>query len=63
MSLTENVLLTAHRQGMTRRGFVRLDPARAYAQAVIEKFQVKAAGVSAAPGKALATPAVHGVTP
>jgi ABC-type uncharacterized transport system ATPase subunit len=48
MSLTENALLTAHRQGMTRRGFVRLDPARAYAQAVIEKFQVKAVGVSAA---------------
>ncbi len=48
MSLAENALLTAHRQGLTRHGFVRPDTARAYAQAVIERFQVKAAGPSAA---------------
>ena len=48
MSLVENALLTAHRQGMTHRGFVRLDAARAYARAVIGQFQVKAAGAYAA---------------
>ena len=48
MSLVENALLTAHRQGMTHRGFVRLDAARAYARAVIGRFQVKATGAYAA---------------
>jgi simple sugar transport system ATP-binding protein len=47
MSLAENALLTAHRKGMTRRGFVRFRAARAYAQAVIGRFQVKAAGAAA----------------
>jgi simple sugar transport system ATP-binding protein len=48
MSLAENALLTAHRRGLTRRGFVRSDAVRAYAQATIERFKVKAPGPEAA---------------
>jgi len=48
MSLAENALLTAHRQAMTRAGFIRFDTVRAYAQATIARFEVKAAGPAAA---------------
>jgi simple sugar transport system ATP-binding protein len=48
MSLAENALLTAHRQELTRRGFIRFDAVRAYAQATIERFNVKAPGPAAA---------------
>jgi simple sugar transport system ATP-binding protein len=44
MSLADNALLTAHRQGLTRRGFIRSEAVRAYAQATIERFKVKAPG-------------------
>jgi simple sugar transport system ATP-binding protein len=48
MSLAENALLTAHRQKLTRRGFIRFDAVRAYAQATIERFNIKAPGPAAA---------------
>jgi simple sugar transport system ATP-binding protein len=48
MSLAENALLTAHRQELTRRGFVRFDAMRAYASATIARFNVKAPGPDAA---------------
>jgi simple sugar transport system ATP-binding protein len=48
MSLAENALLTAHRQELTRHGFIRFDAVRAYAQATIERFNVKAPGPAAA---------------
>ena len=48
MSLAENALLTAHRQELSRLGFIRFDAVRAYAQATIDRFGVKAAGPDAA---------------
>ncbi len=48
MSLSENALLTAHRQELVRRGFIRFDAARAYAAATIDRFKVKAPGPAAA---------------
>ena len=48
MSLAENALLTAHRQELVRRGFIRFDAARAYARATIVRFKVKAPGPEAA---------------
>jgi len=48
MSLAENALLTAHRQELTRRGFIRFDAMRAYASATIARFNVKAPGPEAA---------------
>jgi ABC-type uncharacterized transport system ATPase subunit len=47
MSLADNVLLTAHRQGLTRHGFIRPEAARAFAQATITRFNVKASGPAA----------------
>jgi ABC-type uncharacterized transport system ATPase subunit len=47
MSLADNALLTAHRQAMTRRGFIRFEAVRAYAQATIARFKVKAPGPAA----------------
>ena len=47
LSLADNALLTAHRQGLTRRGFIRHDAVRVYAQLTIEKFKVKAPGPAA----------------
>src|SRR5208283_4621857 len=47
MSLAENALLTAHRQELTRHGFIRPDAVRAYAQATIARFSVKAPGPDA----------------
>ncbi|HET9010200.1 MAG TPA: ABC transporter ATP-binding protein, partial [Gemmatimonadaceae bacterium] len=48
MSLAENALLTAHRQGLLRGAFVRADAVRDYAQATIDEFNVKAGGPEAA---------------
>ena len=48
MSLTDNALLTAHRQELARRGFIRFAAARAYARATIRRFSVKAPGPDAA---------------
>jgi simple sugar transport system ATP-binding protein len=47
MSLADNALLTAHRQSLTRRGFIRFDAVRAYASATITRFNVKAPGPDA----------------
>jgi simple sugar transport system ATP-binding protein len=47
MSLADNALLTAHRQGLTRRGFVRTAQVRAFAERVIDHFKVKAPGPDA----------------
>jgi simple sugar transport system ATP-binding protein len=48
MSLAENALLTAYRQQLVKRGFIRLEQTRAYARATIERFRVKAPGPEAA---------------
>jgi len=48
MSLADNALLTAHRKGLTRRGFIRFHAVDAYAQATIARFNVKAPGPEAA---------------
>ena len=48
MSLAENALLTAHRQGLVSRHFVRADAVREYAQQTISEFRVKAGGPDAA---------------
>ena len=47
LSLADNALLTAHRKGLTRRGFIRHAAVRAYAQVTIDKFKVKAPGPDA----------------
>jgi simple sugar transport system ATP-binding protein len=45
MSLTENAYLTgAQREGLTARGFIRWGAARAFASAVIERFDVRTPG-------------------
>ncbi len=44
MSLADNVLLTAWRKELTRRGTIRTGAMRAYATAVIARFNVKATG-------------------
>jgi simple sugar transport system ATP-binding protein len=48
MSLADNALLTAHREGLVAHGFVRADAVRAYAVATIEAYGVKAGGPNAA---------------
>jgi simple sugar transport system ATP-binding protein len=48
MTLAENALLTAHRQGMVARGFVRDEAVREFAAATIGEFGVKAGGPGAA---------------
>src|SRR4030095_3834225 len=48
MSLTENALLTAHRQGLVRRGAGRWNAARDYAAAIIDAYGVKATDPTAA---------------
>jgi simple sugar transport system ATP-binding protein len=48
MSLAENALLTAYREGMVRRGFVRADVVRAYAMDTIRTYGVRAGGPDAA---------------
>jgi ABC-type uncharacterized transport system ATPase subunit len=47
MSLAQNALLTAHRQGMVRNGFVSLRAALKYAARCISEFQVKCFGPTA----------------
>ena len=45
MSLTENAILTAHgREGLTRSGFLRWRAARAFAERVIDAFDVRTPG-------------------
>jgi general nucleoside transport system ATP-binding protein len=48
MSLADNALLTAYRQQMVEHGFIRFKTVRAYAQATIDQFKVKAPGPAAA---------------
>jgi len=48
MSLTDNALLTAYRQGMVTRGFVRGGVVREYAAETIRAYGVKAGGPDAA---------------
>jgi simple sugar transport system ATP-binding protein len=48
MSLAENALLTAYRQSMVARGFVRSERVRAFADDTIKAFGVKAGGPGAA---------------
>ena len=48
MSLADNALLTAHREGLVAHGFVRADAVRAYAVDTIEAYGVKAGGPDAA---------------
>jgi simple sugar transport system ATP-binding protein len=47
MTLSDNALLTAHRRGLVRHGFVRGTAVRAYAADVIRLFGVRAAGPQA----------------
>ena len=47
MTLTENALLTAHRQKLVRGGLIRFAAARRYAQETMTRFGVKAAGTQA----------------
>src|SRR6185295_7137410 len=47
MTLAENALLSVHRMGLVRRGFVRAEAVREYARATIEAFNVKAGGPDA----------------
>ena len=46
MSLTQNALLTAFRQGFVRYGLVNYEKARHFAQDCIQKFTVKASGTA-----------------
>jgi simple sugar transport system ATP-binding protein len=48
MSLAENALLTAHRQGLTQHGFIRFKAADDFAAATIADYRVKAGGPRAA---------------
>jgi simple sugar transport system ATP-binding protein len=52
MSLADNTLLTAHRQGLRRFGLMRFGAAREFARRVIERFDVRCGGESA-PAKSL----------
>jgi len=47
MTLAENALLSAHRMGLVRRGFVQMAAVREYARATIEAYKVKAGGPDA----------------
>ena len=47
MSLRENVILTAHGQGMVRGGMLRRSRADSYARRVIERFDVRCTGTGA----------------
>jgi len=47
MTLAQNTLLTAFRQGLNKWGFIQFDKTVAFAQQCIEKFGVKAAGPQA----------------
>ena len=47
MSLAQNALLTAHRSGMLRRGLIRADVIRAFAERCISAYRVKCSGPGA----------------
>jgi general nucleoside transport system ATP-binding protein len=47
MSLKENALLTAHRDGLVQRGFLRRGRIEAFARRIIEGFDVKCSGPDA----------------
>lgn len=44
MTLSQNALLTAFRQGLTKFGLINFEKTKAFAAQCIEKFGVKAAG-------------------
>ena len=48
MSLADNALLTAHREGLVRHGFIRAEAVQSYAAATIKEYGVKAGGPDAA---------------
>ena len=48
MSLADNALLTAHRDGLVRHGFIRSDAVRNFAAQTISEYGVKAGGPDAA---------------
>jgi simple sugar transport system ATP-binding protein len=48
LSLADNGLLTGHRAGLLRRGFVRRERVRSFARSIIEACAVRCAGVLAA---------------
>ncbi|MFT4172160.1 MAG: ABC transporter ATP-binding protein [Rhodocyclaceae bacterium] len=48
MSLSDNGILTAHRQGLKRFGFLRFGAAREFARRCIERFDVRCGGDEAA---------------
>jgi simple sugar transport system ATP-binding protein len=48
MTLAENALLTAHRMGLVRHGFVRTAAVAAFARETIDAYKVKAGGPDAA---------------
>ena len=48
MSLADNALLTAHREGLVAHGFIRSDATHAYAVDTIKAFGVKAGGADSA---------------
>lgn len=50
MSLADNSLLTAHRQGMTRGGFIKRHVERAFTRRCIEEFDVRTSGPDAEAG-------------
>src|SRR5690606_29753874 len=47
MTLSQNALLMAFRQGFTRWGLIKFDQCKAFAEQCIEKFGVKASGAEA----------------
>jgi simple sugar transport system ATP-binding protein len=47
MSLADNALLTAHRQGYVRTGLIRFDAVAGFARACIDEFDVKCGGTQA----------------
>jgi simple sugar transport system ATP-binding protein len=47
MSLADNALLTAHKAGMVKRGFINFGAVRAFAADCITRFNVKAGGPAA----------------
>jgi general nucleoside transport system ATP-binding protein len=44
MDLADNALLTAHRAGLVRNGFIQADAARAFARETVAQFAVKCGG-------------------
>ena len=48
MTLADNALLTGHRQGLVRRGFIDRGKVGAFTQKIISEFGVKCVGIAAA---------------